>query len=142
MCTVSHCHKLLPSLYRYKRCEQHRLQNRYHSKLKRVREKVVKAEGPTGQEECLVVDVESEDKDNDNEVKEVRKKRMRKKCVKVSVKEVGGGKEATGEGGSNADKSSEALSTHEGEKEDEKKVYIHTLLYMCVISKHLGVFLS
>ncbi|KAF5383235.1 hypothetical protein D9615_004919 [Tricholomella constricta] len=39
MCTVSHCHKILPGLYRYKRCEQHRLQNRYHSQLKRVREK-------------------------------------------------------------------------------------------------------
>ncbi|TFK68545.1 hypothetical protein BDN72DRAFT_675058 [Pluteus cervinus] len=42
MCTVSHCHKILPGFYRYKRCEQHRLQNRYHSQLKRVREKVVK----------------------------------------------------------------------------------------------------
>jgi len=40
MCTVSHCHQILPGFYRYKRCEQHRLQNRYHSKLKRVREKV------------------------------------------------------------------------------------------------------
>ena len=43
MCTVSHCHKILPGFYRYKRCEQHRLQNRYHSKLKRVREKGEKA---------------------------------------------------------------------------------------------------
>ena len=40
MCTVSHCYQILPGFYRYKRCEQHRLQNRYHSKLKRVREKV------------------------------------------------------------------------------------------------------
>lgn len=40
MCTVSHCHQILPGFYRFKRCEQHRLQNRYHSKLKRVREKV------------------------------------------------------------------------------------------------------
>ncbi|PPR05072.1 hypothetical protein CVT24_010259 [Panaeolus cyanescens] len=39
MCTVSHCHRILPGYYRYKRCEQHRLQNRYHSQLKRVREK-------------------------------------------------------------------------------------------------------
>ncbi|KAJ7594976.1 hypothetical protein C8J56DRAFT_928129 [Mycena floridula] len=46
MCTVSHCHKVLPAHYTYKRCEQHRLQNRYHSKLKRVREKVIKAAGP------------------------------------------------------------------------------------------------
>ena len=46
MCTVSHCHQILPGYYRYKRCEQHRLQNRHHSKLKRVREKVEKAIGP------------------------------------------------------------------------------------------------
>lgn len=46
MCTVSHCHKILPGFYRYKRCEQHRLQNRYHSQLKRVREKEVKTAGP------------------------------------------------------------------------------------------------
>lgn len=46
MCTVSHCHKILPGYYRYKRCEQHRLQNRHHSQLKRVREKEVKAVGP------------------------------------------------------------------------------------------------
>lgn len=39
MCTISHCHRILPGYYRYKRCEQHRLQNRYHSQLKRVREK-------------------------------------------------------------------------------------------------------
>ncbi|GLB38951.1 hypothetical protein LshimejAT787_0601130 [Lyophyllum shimeji] len=48
MCTVSHCHKLLPGFYRYKRCEQHRLQNRYHSQLKRVREKGEKAGTGTG----------------------------------------------------------------------------------------------
>lgn len=46
MCTVSHCHKILPGYYRYKRCEQHRLQNRHHSQLKRVREKDVKAVRP------------------------------------------------------------------------------------------------
>ncbi|KAH9477548.1 hypothetical protein JR316_0009770 [Psilocybe cubensis] len=45
MCTVSHCHKILPGHYRYKRCEQHRLQNRQHSKLKRVREKGVNSIG-------------------------------------------------------------------------------------------------
>lgn len=46
MCTVSHCHKILPGYYKYKRCEQHRLQNRHHSQLKRVREKEVKAVEP------------------------------------------------------------------------------------------------
>jgi hypothetical protein len=48
MCTVSHCHQLLSAQYKYRRCEQHRLQNRYHSKLKRVREKESKAKGPPG----------------------------------------------------------------------------------------------
>ena len=42
MCTVSHCHKILPGYYKYKRCEQHRLQNRHHSQLKRVREREFK----------------------------------------------------------------------------------------------------
>ena len=46
MCTVSHCHKILPGYYRYKRCEQHRLQNRHHSQLKRVREREIKGVGP------------------------------------------------------------------------------------------------
>jgi len=45
MCTVSHCHKVLPGYYRYKRCEQHRLQNRYHSQLKRYKERSEKAGG-------------------------------------------------------------------------------------------------
>ena len=45
MCTVSHCHKILPGYYRYKRCEQHRLQNRHHSQLKRVREREIKGVG-------------------------------------------------------------------------------------------------
>ena len=52
MCTVSHCHKILPGYYRYKRCEQHRLQNRHHSQLKRVREKEVKAVEPVGTTEA------------------------------------------------------------------------------------------
>ncbi|KAF9479869.1 hypothetical protein BDN70DRAFT_661639 [Pholiota conissans] len=53
MCTVSHCHKILPGCYRYKRCEQHRLQNRYHSKLKRTREKEEKSMGPEEKMEVL-----------------------------------------------------------------------------------------
>ncbi|KAF7984432.1 hypothetical protein HWV62_14502 [Athelia sp. TMB] len=43
MCTVSHCHVILSGEYKYRRCEQHRLQNRHHSKLKRMREKEEKA---------------------------------------------------------------------------------------------------
>ncbi|KAJ7897275.1 hypothetical protein B0H14DRAFT_399235 [Mycena olivaceomarginata] len=41
-CTVSHCHNLLPASYPFKRCEAHRIQNRWHSKLKRGREKIEK----------------------------------------------------------------------------------------------------
>ena len=55
MCTVSHCHQILPGYYRFKRCEQHRLQNRHHSKLKRVREKEEKAIGP--KEGAVVVEI-------------------------------------------------------------------------------------
>ena len=43
MCTVSHCHAILHGHYPYRRCERHRLQNRHHSKLKRVRDKEVKS---------------------------------------------------------------------------------------------------
>lgn len=43
MCTVSHCREVLPPDYQYLRCDRHRLQNRHHSKLKRVRDKEVKA---------------------------------------------------------------------------------------------------
>ncbi|EEB90070.1 hypothetical protein MPER_11773 [Moniliophthora perniciosa FA553] len=46
MCTVSHCHTILPGHYLYKRCDRHRQQNRKHGKLKRAREKVVKGKGP------------------------------------------------------------------------------------------------
>ncbi|KAJ7361335.1 hypothetical protein DFH08DRAFT_843807 [Mycena albidolilacea] len=41
-CTVSHCHNLLSASYPFKRCEAHRIQNRWHSKLKRGREKIEK----------------------------------------------------------------------------------------------------
>lgn len=43
MCTVSHCREILSPDYQYLRCDRHRLQNRHHSKLKRVRDKEVKA---------------------------------------------------------------------------------------------------
>jgi hypothetical protein len=43
-CTVSHCRQLLPASSEFARCEQHRLQNRYHSRLTREREKEIKAQ--------------------------------------------------------------------------------------------------
>ncbi|TFK47485.1 hypothetical protein OE88DRAFT_761139 [Heliocybe sulcata] len=54
LCTVSHCHAVLPAGYKYRRCEAHRLQNRYHSKLKRVREKEVKGTGSAEWEETPI----------------------------------------------------------------------------------------
>jgi hypothetical protein len=48
ICTVSHCHKILPGHYKFRRCVEHRKQNRYHSNLKRIREKERKANGPDG----------------------------------------------------------------------------------------------
>ncbi|KAI1798109.1 hypothetical protein LXA43DRAFT_933980 [Ganoderma leucocontextum] len=44
MCTVSHCREILAGGYQFLRCERHRIQNRHHSKLKRVRDKEVKAQ--------------------------------------------------------------------------------------------------
>lgn len=48
MCTVSHCREVLPVGYEYLRCERHRIQNRHHSKLKRVRDKDAKAHALEG----------------------------------------------------------------------------------------------
>lgn len=48
MCTVSHCREILPIGYEYLRCERHRIQNRHHSKLKRVRDKDAKAQALEG----------------------------------------------------------------------------------------------
>ncbi|KAF9220780.1 hypothetical protein BS17DRAFT_882210 [Gyrodon lividus] len=61
MCTVSHCHRVLSGHYKYRRCEQHRLQNRYHSRLKRVREKDLKAIGPGVFGDASLSDEEEED---------------------------------------------------------------------------------
>lgn len=82
MCTVSHCHKILPGFYRYKRCEQHRLQNRYHSQLKRVREKEVKKVGPG---EGSVITEGATGKGDGGRMH--REDRLRKKKGKVKVKE-------------------------------------------------------
>ena len=48
MCTVSHCREILAVGYEYLRCERHRIQNRHHSKLKRVRDKDAKAQALEG----------------------------------------------------------------------------------------------
>ena len=48
MCTVSHCREILPGDYEFVRCERHRIQNRHHSKLKRVRDKESKASAYEG----------------------------------------------------------------------------------------------
>ncbi|KAF9549069.1 hypothetical protein CPC08DRAFT_769150 [Agrocybe pediades] len=60
MCSVSHCHRVLPGYYRFKRCEQHRLQNRHHSHLKRVRRKANKS----------IQGGEEDDNDDDSEGQE------------------------------------------------------------------------
>jgi hypothetical protein len=125
------------------------LQNRYHSKLKRVREKVVKAVGPTGEEECLVVDDEDMEGGENREGKEGQK-RVRRKKVKGSVREED--KEGEHESGSDVEKSPSALlalspveSREKGDKEDEeKRVSIarphmpassHTHLFHIVVAK-------
>nr|GAT43609.1 predicted protein [Mycena chlorophos] len=42
VCSVSHCHKILLSSYKYKRCETHRQQGRWHGLIKRGWDKVQK----------------------------------------------------------------------------------------------------
>lgn len=120
---------MLPGLYRYKRCEQHRLQNRYHSRLKRVREKVVKAIGPMGDEEYLDVDMEGGDQDTEG------KKGRQNKKGKANEKNAG-------EGGaideSESDGQTSPGTSMEKEVEDEgKKVGI-----LCSPSYHLPFFIS
>ena len=87
MCTVSYCHKILPGYYRYKRCEQHRLQNRHHSQLKRVREKEVKAGGP---EEAMLVGTSPEtEADGSVEKDEQDKEKQETKQAKAAVTDEG-----------------------------------------------------
>lgn len=82
MCTVAHCHKILPGSYRYKRCEQHRLQNRHHdhTKLKRVRRKKPKAADPDGPSatDDAVQQAPSESSDNVKKASSSRGVRKRK----------------------------------------------------------------
>ena len=82
----------------------------------------MKAVGPAGYEECLVVDTQSEGEDKGREGRERRKKKGR-------VSETEGGKEAAGEADTDAEKSPESYTpTERGEKGDEeKKVYIYSL---------------
>ncbi|KNZ73285.1 hypothetical protein J132_08055 [Termitomyces sp. J132] len=51
ICTVSHCRELLPVTHPYKRCDQHRLQNRHHSQLKRTRDLEAKERAEQKQKE-------------------------------------------------------------------------------------------
>jgi hypothetical protein len=101
--------------------------------LKRSREKIVKAEGPTGDEECLVVDKEGGEKDMDTGQEGKRRRRMRKKG---KAGETEGGREAADENGSDAEKSPHPpIEFREKEKgDDEKKVYIrYSPSCMCTI---------
>ena len=83
---------------------------------------MVKAVGPTGDEERLMADTEDEGEDKDKEGKDKKRERERKKG-KASKAE--GGKEAAHEGGSDAKKLLELHTPVEwGEGGEEKKVYI------------------
>ena len=81
MCTVAHCHKILPGSYRYKRCEQHRLQNRHHdqSKLKRVRRnksQIAEAEGRSATDEGAADEgAQQTHSGSSDKVKRVRKRK-------------------------------------------------------------------
>ncbi|KAF9269006.1 hypothetical protein L218DRAFT_835968, partial [Marasmius fiardii PR-910] len=85
MCTVSHCHTILPGHYLYKRCDRHRYQNRKHGKLKRFREKVIKGKGPDtaedgGEEGVIDPDVILKDDSEPFDSEEVEKKKLEAKA--------------------------------------------------------------
>ncbi|KAK1227206.1 hypothetical protein PQX77_009840 [Marasmius sp. AFHP31] len=85
MCTVSHCHTILPGHYLYKRCDRHRYQNRKHGKLKRVREKVEKGKGPDGSgvvedDEPIDADAILNDESEPFDSEEVEKKKIEMKA--------------------------------------------------------------
>lgn len=65
LCSVSHCREILSGEYPFLRCEKHRIQNRYHSKLKRSRDKAAKAQAFDGWNALvngrLVYDMSQED---------------------------------------------------------------------------------
>ena len=104
MCTVSHCHKILPGYYRYKRCEQHRLQNRHHSQLKRVREKEVKGVGPEKGAALSEIPHEMEaDKDKDKLDKETNQATV---ALTAAGIEAGSFSSTTGGGDSESQKKS------------------------------------
>ena len=104
MCTVSHCHKILPGYYRYKRCEQHRLQNRHHSQLKRVREKEIKGVGPEKGAALAEIPHEMEaDKDRDKLDKETNQATVALTTAGIEAKEASS---TTGGGDSESQKKS------------------------------------
>ncbi|KAF5362949.1 hypothetical protein D9758_007142 [Tetrapyrgos nigripes] len=94
MCTVSHCHTILPANYLYKRCEQHRLQNRKYSRLKWARDRVAKAKGPEEVEkngiqidESLVGGIELIDQEWEKVARERAGKLMLARMVESHTKE-------------------------------------------------------
>ena len=107
MCTVSHCHKILPGYYRYKRCEQHRLQNRHHSQLKRVREREIKGIGPEKEAELAEIPHEMEaDKDKDKLDKETKQATVALATAGIEGKDAGSFSSTTGGGDSESQKKS------------------------------------
>jgi hypothetical protein len=110
MCTVSHCHKILPGNYRYKRCEQHRLQNRRHSQLKRVREKEVKGVGP--EKGAVLAEIPREMEVGGRADKDKEKKEQEAKQANVAPTTAGieAGVSSTTDGG---DSESQKIKSHD-----------------------------
>lgn len=107
MCTVSHCHKILPGYYRYKRCEQHRLQNRHHSQLKRVREREIKGVGPEKVAASAEIPHEMEaDKDKDKLDKETKQATVALTTAGIEGKDADSFSSTTGGGDSESQKRS------------------------------------
>ena len=106
MCTVSHCHKILPGYYRYKRCEQHRLQNRHHSQLKRVREREVKGVG--------VADISYEISEKDKDELDRKEQETKQATIALTTAGIEGTSSST---------------TGGGDSESKKKSHDHVCLW-------------
>lgn len=118
MCTVSHCHKILPGYYRYKRCEQHRLQNRHHSQLKRVREREIKGVGSEKGTALAEIPHEMEaDKDKDKLDKETKQATVALTTAGIEGKE-------------SKDAGSFSSTTGGGDSESQKKSHDQVCLWL------------
>ena len=129
MCTVSHCHKILPGYYRYKRCEQHRLQNRHHSQLKRVREREVRG---VGAEKGVALAEIPHEIDAGGRADEDKDKETKQATVALTTAGIEGGKDA----------GVSFSSTTGGGDSESKKIKSHDQVCLWLTLEHPAIVLT